>query len=88
MRTKEEIEKEVEYAEEFIKKHPYSMFGTDNTKHFQIFQKIIEKANRGETSSMLEEFANDAYEDSEDNSFAYAVIEWLFYDSEGPYTGE
>jgi len=88
MRTKEEINKEIEAAQQFIKEYPYSIFGDDNKKRLNIFLKIIEKAQKGETSDMLYDFADDAYEDEDDHSHATATIEWLFEGESGPYSGE
>lgn len=88
MRSHEEIQAEREAGEKFIKEHPRSMFGDDNVRRFRIFEKIIEKSERGETANQLYDFVDDAYEDSSEHSHACAVIEWLFEEGEPPYSGE
>jgi len=80
MRSKREIDKQMEQGRIFVKTYPFSIFGTDNTRLFNIFQKIVEKVWGGMTNLQLEEFI-DIYND-EDNSFAHAVIEWLFDNGE------
>jgi len=86
MRTVAEIKYQMEVGEKFIKEHPRSMFGDDNVKDFQIFKKIVEKAQKGETSDDLYAFIDDAYIDEEEHMFASDVVDWLFEDGDPIYT--
>ena len=76
MRSKEEIDKEIEKGKRWIEKYPYSAFGDDNTEQYRLFLKIVEFARKGWTRDQLEDFA-----DSQDNEnlrmFAFGVIDWL-----------
>jgi len=86
IRTVEEIKKQLTNGEAFVKRHPYSIFGTDNTEYFRIFKKIIEKAQNGQTRDMIEDFLYDSYND-ELASFGVGILEWLFLDDdEEPYS--
>jgi len=86
MRTVAEIKYQMEAGEKFIKKYPRSIFGDDNVKNFEIFKKIVEKAQKGETSNTLYFFINDAYIDEEEYMFASHVVDWLFEDGDPIYT--
>jgi len=81
MRTKEEIEAEIKKGEEFVKQHPYSMFGDDNKAHLNFFKRIIDMFQKGKTLDEIESLIEDAYAD-EEQTFAFDVVDWLRGDNE------
>ena len=76
MRTKEEIEAEIKKGEEFVKQHPFSMFGDDNKKGFDLFKRIVGLYQKGKTLDEIERLIEDAYGD-EEYSKAMDVLSWL-----------
>jgi hypothetical protein len=86
IRTQEEVDKEMKSGEEFVRDHPYSMFGTDNVRQFKIFKEVIKMCQSGTPRYKLDDFINN-YED-EENGFAYAVLEWFFDNGDPIYTEE
>lgn len=83
-RTKEEIEAEIKKGEEFVKAHPYSMFGDDNRKNLYLFKRITKMFLGGKTLDEIEDIIDDAYDDS-DLTHALDCVEWLRGDLEEFY---
>jgi transcriptional regulator of heat shock response len=77
-KTKEEIEVEIKRAEEFVKEHPTSIFGTDNVKHLRIFKRICNAYLSGKTLDALQE-ENDKDEDEEDMEYSEEEEEESMY---------
>jgi len=86
LRTEKEIEEEVKAGEEFVRKHPYSMFGNDNMADFEAFKRII-KLVEEKSIDVVEQQIYDMDED-EEQTRALDVIDWLRGDIDGIYTGE
>lgn len=76
LRSNEEIEAQIKKGKEFIEKHPYSMFGDNNVRRYELFLELVEKARNGVPYGMLERFIDILSE--EEYGFASDVIDWLF----------
>lgn len=77
-RSKEEIDRQVWYAEKFVKKNPVNFFGDDNKEDLRIFKSLVTKATEENWSeNKLYDYA-DGYDDEHQALHATGVIEWLF----------
>lgn len=86
-RTNEEIDAMLAKGKAFSTEHPYSMFGDDNKKRFNIVSKVLEKVKAGESYRMIENWINDRYcgdddEDMEFNSLANDALCWAFKETD------
>lgn len=77
-KTKEEIEAEIKLAEEFVKKHPCSIFGDNNVKHLNIFKRICRAYLGGKPLDVLQR-ENDESEDEEDAEYSEEEEEESIY---------
>jgi hypothetical protein len=77
-KTKEEIEAEIKRGEEFVEKHPYSMFGDNNVKHLNIFKRICRAYLSGKSLDILQD-ENDKNEDEEDMEYSEEEEEESIY---------
>ena len=80
-KTDAEIDKEIEKGEKFVAEHPRSFFGTDNTKQFRIFKKIMTKVKEGQSYNTIDAWIADVYgdeEDMEEYTFANDCLLWAF----------
>jgi len=95
-RDKQEIDEMTKKGEEFVKEHPQSMFGDDNTQPFEDFKELIKMAKEGKSIEELRDWIEEEYgEEDEDleekdendrlREEAETVIQWLSGESDELY---